>query len=701
MTFESANLRALPFMMQSQMPSNMTFQMPAMPMSMPTGMINTPLFNSPWSTGGGWGNSSTSSASEDSYEARIKKREEEGKKRIVDEQFLKEKNEEISKTRDLIEAQTKMIDDIKKGKKSDGRSIIEGYKLQEPTFDENGKIKKAEKPKKGFWEKAGAWLGSAGSALKNMGKSFIGYDKDGKWKLGNCLKNIAITAAAIGACFIPVVGPAIGYGLLAYGVASGGYGVYKGVKKLNKAKTAEEEEIARQEICSGTIVGVASAVGMRGLGKAFRTGASASSSTATAATSTTGKIAQGVSNFAKDMTINAVKGTAQAMRADQALIAAKGGGFSGFTKAFGSKISNAWSGFNNWEKLYDAQYKKMETSLNNQISELNTQISAETNAVKKALLQEQKTMLESNLTELRSMSGIKTKTEFDNMRTTNSATKNQEQLGSYTECSRGYEVNGQRVSQQRFDTFKSEVEAMQKQYNKDLQSLIDKKECTMRQYAAKPKKHTRELNEYTQQTIRKKYNTPEKLKTGMETLSSKIADFETKIADLEAKISRTTNPRRLRNLNNQLNIAKAGKTAAESELSVCSSIKFSSKYKPSTWRKNEYQLYIGGKNPGKFLETTRTALQQPAVVAPMSMAQWNRQFEISMLGDLVELTPEQTKEYITQLEKQKAELEKSLDMLNEIKDVSQWNQLKAMQKQQQEEMARAAEQQQQQQQQEN
>ena len=38
----------------------------------------------------------------------------------------------------------------------------------------------------------------------------------------------------------------------------------------------------------------------------------------------------------------------------------------------------------------------METSLNNKITELNTKISTETNAAKKALLQEQKTMHESN-----------------------------------------------------------------------------------------------------------------------------------------------------------------------------------------------------------------------------------------------------------------------------------------------------------------
>lgn len=69
-----------------------------------------------------------------------------------------------------------------------------------------------------------------------------------------------------------------------------------------------------------------------------------------------------------------------------------------------AKFHQRWNNINNWETRYKKQYQEMETSLNNKITELNTKISTETNAAKKALLQEQKTMLESNLTELRSMS---------------------------------------------------------------------------------------------------------------------------------------------------------------------------------------------------------------------------------------------------------------------------------------------------------
>ena len=158
-----------------------------------------------------------------------------------------------------------------------------------------------------------------------MGKSFIGYDENGKWSFKKCIKNIAITAAAVGATFIPVVGPAIGYGLLAYGVGSGVVGVAKGVSKLNKARTAEEEEQARQEICAGALVGLSSAAGMRGLGKSFSTAAKASGASTTSRIATLakprtgawGKVVETTSQFSRDMTVNALRATGKAMQAEQ------------------------------------------------------------------------------------------------------------------------------------------------------------------------------------------------------------------------------------------------------------------------------------------------------------------------------------------------------------------------------------------------
>ena len=85
------------------------------------------------------------------------------------------------------------------------------------------------------------WLSNAGTSLLNLGKSIIGFDKDGKWNPLKCLKNVVITAAAIGACFIPYVGPYIGYVLLATGVAGSVVGVAKGVEKLNEAERLKDQ----------------------------------------------------------------------------------------------------------------------------------------------------------------------------------------------------------------------------------------------------------------------------------------------------------------------------------------------------------------------------------------------------------------------------------------------------------------------------
>ena len=643
-------------------------------------------FQMPW-----FGTSSSSdSTAPDSYEAwkkeELKRQEEEAKKSA----FLDERSEEVKKTKELIEAQENIIKNIKKGKKADGSYVVENAKLEGPKLKEDGSIdKEASKPKKkGFWAKAGEWVCSAGSALKNMGKSLIGFDENGKWSWKKCLKNVAITAAAIGATFIPVVGPAIGYGLLAYGVVSGGVGVAKGISKLNKAKTEEAKEQARQDICSGAFVGISSAIGLRGLGKSVSAAAKASGTNTTTmgisavakARTGLGKPIEVISQATRDMTVNAFKATTNAMQADKALIAANGGGIKGFGKAYANKVNTAVNNCNNWSKRYQDKYAEMETSLNNRISELNSQIAAETNAAKRTLLQEQKAMLESNLNELRSISGFKSKTEFDRLNTENSGIRNQEKLSSYTQNSSGsYEINGQSISGQSFEVFQKEIQAMQKSYIKDLKKLNQFKEAQMRSFSKHPDSHRRELNEYTDATVRAKYNTKDKLKAGIQNLSSKIEDLTTKIAEVEEKLARATSPRKIANLRNTLQNLKAQKLAAENELAICNSIKFKSLFKSSTWLKNEYSNYIGGSNAsfGALRSYAGKALTHPAAAVPLTMGQWGREYSIPMFGSLTQLTKEQGEEYITQLEQQIAEYEKTLEALNEIESAEEWETIKA------------------------
>lgn len=578
--------------------------------------------------------------------------------------FLEEKSNEIVKTQALLDDTNKKIDALRKAKDNSSK-VVDASLMQDTELNEDGTIKSTEKKEKGFFKKAANWVSSAGSALLSMGKSLIGFDKDGKWHPEKALKNAAVTALAVGATFIPVVGPAIGYGLLAYGVGSGVVGVAKGVQKLNDAKTEQEEEQARQDICAGAAIGITSAIGLRGLGKAASTAS---------ATTTRQSILSKLGQEVKNVTINPLKATTQAVKTDYAAVKS-----AGFFKTFANKATSAFTA-TNYETKYNDKYNNMETGLNNKLADINSKIATETNPAKKVLLEEQKSMLEGNLNELHNLQNIKTKVEFDNLKTTNSATKNQETLTNYTQQNHGYEINGQAVSKKRYEAFESEMKSIQKSYKKDLKQLLDTKECVMRKMASKPDGHTTELNEYTQSTIRAKYKTSKDLKTGIENINTQLTDVGTRIADVETKLQSATSARKIRNLQNALNGLKNKKAALENELAVCNSIKFKSKLKPSTWGKNEYVLNIGGSNAsyGLLFGGVKKAIVNPAATPLLSMAQWDREFSVPFFStDLVEMTPEQLEEAINGLETQKAQLEQGLETINKTNTAQEWSSLKA------------------------
>lgn len=578
--------------------------------------------------------------------------------------FLEEKSNEIVKTQALLDDTNKKIDALRKAKDNSSK-VVDASLMQDTELNEDGTIKSTEKKEKGFFKKAANWVSSAGSALLSMGKSLIGFDKDGKWHPEKALKNAAVTALAVGATFIPVVGPAIGYGLLAYGVCSGVVGVAKGVQKLNDAKTEQEEEQARQDICAGAAIGITSAIGLRGLGKTASTAS---------ATTTRQSILSKLGQEVKNVTINPLKATTQAVKTDYAAVKS-----AGFFKTFGNKATSAFKS-TSYETKYNDKYNNMETGLNDKLADINSKIATETNPAKKVLLEEQKTMLEGNLNELHNLQNIKTKVEFDNLKTTNSATKNQETLTNYTQQNHGYEINGQAVSKKRFEAFESEMKSIQKIYKKDLKQLLDTKECVMRKMASKPDGHTTELNEYTQSTIRAKYKTSKDLKTGIENINTQLTDVGTRIADVETKLQSATSARKIRNLQNALNGLKNKKAALENELAVCNSIKFKSKLKPSTWGKNEYVLNIGGSNAsyGLLFGGAKKAIVNPAATPLLSMAQWDREFSVPFFStDLVEMTPEQLEEAIKGLETQKDQLEQGLETINKTNTAQEWSSLKA------------------------
>lgn len=407
-----------------------------------------------------------------------------------------QKAEEIKPLQEEAEKIDKQITDIKTAQKKDGSAVV-----------------RPDSKKLGFWGKASRWLGNAGSALKNMAKGIAGFEKDGSWNWKKCLRNVAITALAVGACFIPVVGPAIGYGLAAFGVGSAGVGIIKGASKLKQAKTEEEIDKAQQDICANAFIGITSAFGLRG-----------------------------------------VKGLKSTMQAEKALVAAKGGGFSGYCNAFGSKISDSWKNLNNWESKYQNKYKNLEASTKKNIADIDVKIdkinrTPGSNKAKRDVLYEKRNTEWQKLTDLKAFKNIKTKSELDQLAKTSS---------------------------------------------KDIKKLIQYKENMMRSKAAKPDKYTAELREYIPVPhVKKRW------------------------------------------------------------------------YKPSTWRKNDYQLAIGGKNPGNYKELLGLSLTSQASTVPKLIGEANREYSGPMLMS-AEYTAEDAKEILATLEAQKAELEAKISGIKNI-----------------------------------
>ena len=505
------------------------------------GMWNTPQFgsfnntfdfsnNNIWSTSSSSSSSSTTSTENETYEQykkRMEKEAEEAKVNAANAELNVIKEDKIKELK--LDTQKKAIEETKaqveKSKKSDGSSST-----------------RTPHKKQGFWGKVGRWISNAGTAIANVGKQFIGIDKDGKWNWKKCLKNVAITAAAVGACFIPVVGPAIGYGLAATGVAMGGIGVAKGISNLKKAKANDDEAIdnAQQEIMTGAFVGLTSAFGLRGIGKGVST---ANASTAATRSGVLGKAVQNTSQFGRDITINALRATREAMKDDRALIIAQNGGkVTSFFKAWGKKISGAPKGNNDFESAYKEKYDNLKTDLETRMNEINSKLATENNASKRVLLQEEKSMLEINLKELNSLGKtVKTKADFDKLVKDNASHFNKEYAETLDNTA--FKTS---ISTKRLELFNKSVKKFQNSYSKKLEELVKAKNKEMYLKASNPDKYASELKTFV--------------------------------------------PNR--------DISKGW-------------------LKPSTWRKNEYQLAIGKQGGKGYIKTTLT---HPASTAPKAFA---------------------------------------------------------------------------------
>ena len=571
-------------------------------------MTFAPTFNTNFNT---WGlNSFSSPWGSSSSSSKVEKEEtyEEYQKRLQKERELAAEEIKIrAQKQELTETYAKNLKDLDKskaqieaGKKADGSSTVT-----------------ASSKESGFWGKAGRWLSNAGTALKNMGKSFIGYKEDGTWSLGKCLKNVAITAGAVALTLIPGVGPIIGAGMLAAGVIGGGIGVAKGISKLNDAKTDAEKDKAQQEICANAFVGITSALGVKGLGKSFRTAASTSSnaSTAAARTSAAGKVLEKASNAGRDMTVNAYKAVKNGVKQDIASVRTNG-----FLNAYKSKAVDAYRNINSWTQRYNNKRAELQTNVDTRLSEVNSQIkkikdlnrinSRLTTAEQQrlALLKEEKYILELNKKELNMYFGSNTqeKALYDKLLNNNSGIAVQKRISNRQASANPNRIQGKDIPEEQLSAFYKRILAEQKKYSKSVKELAKTKENVMRGLAKHPDDNIVELSNY------------------------------------------------IKNLN------------AHKKW-----------YKPSSWFKTDYQLAIGGHNSGKYGEIANIMLTSPASNAPKVLGAWVDPIYSGAFLFSEDLTAEQTAELLNQLEIQAKALEKELEVLKEIKTEKELEEYKA------------------------
>lgn len=457
-----------------------------------------------WGGGFGWegfsGSGNSQSSSDDSvaeykdgkyyksykdYEkAKAQLEKAKAEEKLANEQLIAQK-EEIKTALTTVD---NSIKDLKKSKKKDGSAIV-ATSRKDMTWGQRA-LRTVTNMGKGIW---------------NTIKGVAGFESDGKWNWKKCLKNAAITAAAIGACFIPVVGPAIGVALAATGVAAGTVGIVKSSVEMSKAKTDAEKDKAQQNLGANIFVTISSALGLKGAGKAFRTsnaasnaasganagtastsaaagsGAAAASGSAAVGSSAAGagsklaSVGQAISNFFKDMTVNAWKGMKQNIANDKAAVAANG-----FWKTFGSKFSNAFKS-NYYTKKYDRKKDELLRSLDERIQKIDADLPTKTGN-EKVLLEFEKDALTSVINKVRN---AKTKADWDAL----STNKDISDLGSI--------MQGEQAGAT--ESMLSTIKRISKE-NENLLSQLEKlskfKLKSMREKTFSSKKYKAELDDY-------------------------------------------------------------------------------------------------------------------------------------------------------------------------------------------------------------
>lgn len=300
--------------------------------------------------------SSQTSKKEETYEEYQKRLEKERK------EYIKKREENLK----LFAEYNEKIKALKEEKKQNiDENLIEKAKKDKVNAD--GTITHTETMgdyrKLPWWKKT---LRAGSSMIQGAWKlatGLFGYETDpktgeSKWHFEKLLKNAAIAGVCIGLTFIPVVGPFIGLGLLAFGIGSGVYQTGKGIIKANKANTPKEIDEAFQDIGAGVIVGLSSAAGLRGVGKSLQASAAstasadagaAASSASTASSATSAGAAAGTTastassavrsvgrfQYLRDCTINAGRATLQNAKAGKQALRSNINGMTGWKSTWG------------------------------------------------------------------------------------------------------------------------------------------------------------------------------------------------------------------------------------------------------------------------------------------------------------------------------------------------------------------------------
>lgn len=127
------------------------------------------------------------------------------------------------------------------------------------------------------------FFSAVGNALEGVGKGIVNCVKggftnsEGHFSLLQTAKTVAMGAA----CFLPVVGPALGAVLACYGIYNGAKTVITAAQVANNATTDAEAKAAWEQIGSGTLTTGLSIVGLKASAGALRSQLSANTSSAT------------------------------------------------------------------------------------------------------------------------------------------------------------------------------------------------------------------------------------------------------------------------------------------------------------------------------------------------------------------------------------------------------------------------------------